>query len=1549
MSIKNKDLQESSSDVVKSQLSSAYQDGVTGYGDKPDSTEILEQSYVFHVNDVSNYSSVDHTDGSVNKKAINKVASIQIDNGEIDRVKDKLEAAFLEENIEAQIVLMVLALVNNSGDQQLKNKFQQIKQKCLQEVESANQGLVLAGRLFHAIQMYEMTLAKGNLLKNAPGWIKSTEPFSTVFYIPSRAYHGYDPFVLYNTDMGTNINGAQLPITDIMKKLMHCLDTEDVDSIDSKTVTTLITQMFALAEAAMDFGVSERFFKRALSVDNTVEEGGSGYDSVLDKSDFVSPTSALCFKPAVWKVYDSFSSEGAPPTLKSIFSKNADGEVGPQSRPDLRAHAAVEILGNEMGSNPDSSPINRIPTFYETLNSKEQLIYLSTIVGRELTMSRGIACMSQTLYAQEFESATGLAISDIYTADRANSLPLCRHGSRPGQRILGPSNSLAVSQTPTYSPGAFMDPAQSPLHNLVLRKHPEMPETGPPQGFMPLEVLPSGDPELYSLIGQASTLKSLVTEKIYENPKNPAGPLQVHLDYLEDVKKYVAAGGNTIAKLNTVQPQDGPQGAFDLSNLSGRIIRKALRDIGTMLVDADKISDNSDSNELKNRGRMALSNLVALTKFFKPNSIATTHQKFIKSDFLRRVAIVDLMYNAIPTAQPDGSYLIHHIDFQHSKKQMGIPGSNGPLGYNAGLRNSFLRLSPGAILAEGNLGIYSYDPNYFSQIDGTCGYHYETGLKREYFTGENEPADGYFEEGGENQGMAAGTGVNINTTHGPSEAKQFTTQLYKCTSDKNPMVNAALSSASSAATNENIVDAAFQVSYQFQNNLGKKAAVFEDYGFYFINHVWGPTKGDQTWDTLTDNRSLIGRILQTAASLQQSAALDAPDEEHLFATAGVTVANGMDKADLLAYILEIYSILADELLKAVFCPSPFSTAYNHIFGHQDGLSFTAVSHHDFGNISTGFQNAGFKHYFAVAPKISAVNIHEGGAAQNAQGGLADKHIHIKDFGNFLISLGDESKISLNLYREDNFAYWVSQTIQNAFGSGAAAEEIADILHKPGTFDYKVGPTLTMSKFQEIFRETAEEASFPCLASSGALELLGYIRAIYTMDPFDHDNTQGSTNMIASLKQDLANDLINDEVFEKFIKNGSQAQVYAGAQRTIEIASSITNKYSEWPFLDDDDSETYSGVNFRTRAKAMLKASSFYLDYIKNESDDFIEFTFFGITHKSHKDEMIKRIALDANLNSNDAKGIKYDFSFIKSSEFYPEIEQIKNNAHFKDIEFDLNFYAPYTEICNAINGTEEVEPATDFLDLVQKVKFLSLTHADYNFTKTGMETFTGAQLIKKGTDSGLDIDEARGKLINSLGSQMSVFIFERLTGFPISHINLPEVRTKSISKKSLKVFLDGIKKSPIGFTYNSDKVIESLFDNDKRYDLSGIGDEALVFTTSESKLNKALSPTLVRENGEAKFIDPLVNEDLYVIIQSILKTNYLTQHSIGEQILAPGLFEAVLGVNTSILHRNNSFKTIPSPTDVDDLVLKDNLSEIRKGEMKIDNYRAVVKRRVTKE
>ena len=1539
MSIKNKDLQGSSSDVVKSQLTSAIEDGVTGYGEKPDTTEILEQSYIFHVNDSSNYAPTDSTDGNVNKDAINKVASIQIDNQEIERVKDKLDASYLEENIEAQIVVMILGLINDGSDQSLKDAFESIKTKCAAEIKSAGEAMVLASRLFHAIQMYEMTLAKGNLLNNVPAWTKATEPFSTIFLIPNRAYFAYDPYVLYNTDMGEIINSTPTITTDITKKIMRCLSTEDVDTVEDKTLTTLMTQMGSLAEFAMTMGVSERFFKRVLGDDlDGGETTAVDYHTMDEKAAYVHPSNALCFIPSAYKVY-SFSDEDAPPRMSDIFSKGAMGDRGPLSRPDLRAaypgveleggNVMLDILLSEMESNfqdPAQNPINRIPAFCDSLSKKEKIIYLSTILGRELTLSRGISVMADPVFRGHFHDAVGTPIDAIYGSGPDSGIPICRGtGTSLGSMIFRPCLSLATTETPTHSKGVLTTPnEQSRFHSLLLRNHPDSTSSGPPQGFMPLEVLPAGM-DTMSLIGQNSTLKTVVTEKIYENPKNIDEPLQVHLDYLDDLSRYGTAASQTMARLNAVQTQEGEDTPFEKSNIASKIVRKAIRDIGTMVVLASELSKPDLPPHVKTESRAALSNLVALTKFFKPNSIATDSQRFMKSDFLRRMVIVDMMMDTTTVDEPDGIYQLYFNNIG----SVGVKGTDGPLGYSNSMKHAFQHLNPGGIVTQGNLGIYNFSPSYFGQLDGFNTEKYKTGAERTY--PDLEQTEEY-----------TFSGIHPKFI----ETKIFSTELFKCTSDQNPLVNIALLGTSDEASNLNIVDAALKVGWANSFGLGKSAASSEEYGYVFINHVWGPTPGGGNpttqWSLYQNKKaSLMARVLETAKMLQEEALLDSYNEQQTFAVGGVTAASGMDKADLLAIVLEIYSTLAEEFLKSVFICSAFSTAFNHIFGEQDGLSMTAVTHHDFDQITTFEGNTGYKHYYAIAPKISTVNIIKG-AIPSQPDSLAEKHVNLNEFGKVLQELGKPNG-NLSLYKEEHFASWVLSTLQNALGSTKAVQ-FSDQIKKPGTYDYKLGPNITMSSLQSIFRELAEEASFPSIASSGALEILGYIKNIYAQDPFDHDNTTASTGLISNLKASLNSGNLDDEVFEKFIKQGSQSQVVSAAQRAVEIGSSFTNDYNDFPDFSLGTTTSYSGLNFRTRSKALVKAAGHYLDYIKNDEDDFIEFTFFGITHKTHKDEMVKRIALDASLNSNDTKGIKYNFSFIKSSEFYPEIQLVKNPSEVKDIEFDLSYFVLYSEICKAIDGHGGLPPAVSFTDLVEKVRFGKLTNSDYNFTITGFDLQHGQDLITAAEESGVDIRE---QLENILSSYLSIFIFERLTGFPVSHVNLPEMRTKSVSRNALKMFLDGAKISPIGFSYDSNAVIDAIFENDKNYTLAN--DEALVLTTDESKLNQALNPTLVREGSIAKFKDPLINEDLYLIIQSVLKSNYLTHHSINEQVMAPGIFDVVLGMNTSILHRGSTFSTIPSLGDVDTNLEKDSLKQLRHGEMKIDNYRAIVKRSVTKE
>ena len=98
-----------------------------------------------------------------------------------------------------------------------------------------------------------------------------------------------------------------------------------------------------------------------------------------------------------------------------------------------------------------------------------------------------------------------------------------------------------------------------------------------------------------------------------------------------------------------------------------------------------------------------------------------------------------------------------------------------------------------------------------------------------------------------------------------------------------------------------------------------------------------------------------------------------------------------------------------------------------------------------------------------------------------------------------------------------------------------------------------------------------------------------------------------------------------------------------------------------------------------------------------------------------------------------------------------------------------------------------------------------------------------------------------------------------------------------------------------------------------------------------------------------KFLDPIVSEDMFMVIQALLKTNFVSGRSIDEAVLSTTTFDAVFGIETSGLKEETSYDTVPSESDLAGIpALLDLINQMKDGDIQLNNYKAVLRRAVQK-
>ena len=133
MATDNNSNAQSGSDVVKSQIASAYEDGVDGYGDVPPTTTIPEKVHVIEATNTYDEhgpygGNPPETSPDINLKRIQTIASLLLSDKEMERMKELIQARFLEDSNSAAIVELILSNVESFGSEDNLENINTLKQ-----------------------------------------------------------------------------------------------------------------------------------------------------------------------------------------------------------------------------------------------------------------------------------------------------------------------------------------------------------------------------------------------------------------------------------------------------------------------------------------------------------------------------------------------------------------------------------------------------------------------------------------------------------------------------------------------------------------------------------------------------------------------------------------------------------------------------------------------------------------------------------------------------------------------------------------------------------------------------------------------------------------------------------------------------------------------------------------------------------------------------------------------------------------------------------------------------------------------------------------------------------------------------------------------------------------------------------------------------------------------------------------------------------------------------------------------------------------------------
>ena len=424
MATDNNNNDNAAQEIIKSQLASAYIDGVSSYGDKGENTETLDPLLTLKSEDTQSDFYQDNLpqemSPAINGKKIQTIASMQLQPDELDRLRSVITARQYEDAVELGIIKKLFANPTTSGGPTESDDYEDWLEKITsahnENVARAIESQALLGRLIQLVHMPQIMSAKGQLVKRTEQHYGTTATDvytgdNDFYKLYSSCDRNMDPQYLYRTYLQAPAKLPGHPASDFASGLVIVPQddvTQDghitvhvddllgmisditgiaVEQLAKMSTSALITQCLHIVEFEMRHGASFKFLKRvfpSISLDRTAT-----YVDGLDARH------ATIF---------SVNTHGVVKSLENFFrASKFDGSaiVGeaelkgvPVARPDILGFTGfVDHVSVLSGPGLDMrNPINRMKTmgtFMET-SPTDRLIYLSSLIGRENTLSDGL-------------------------------------------------------------------------------------------------------------------------------------------------------------------------------------------------------------------------------------------------------------------------------------------------------------------------------------------------------------------------------------------------------------------------------------------------------------------------------------------------------------------------------------------------------------------------------------------------------------------------------------------------------------------------------------------------------------------------------------------------------------------------------------------------------------------------------------------------------------------------------------------------------------------------------------------------------------------------------------------------------------------------------------------------------------------------------------------------------------------------------------------------------------------------------------------------------
>ena len=448
MSTETTDGQTSADGIIRSGVAAAYEGGVDSYGEVPPTTSNEQLLYSFNKTPLhANYHGMTETSGEINSSRIQTIASLTIAPDEIASIKETLQVRTFEDIIDLGIIHKIYSTFSSHPD--LKAIWDTLREDATNGVSKAVLDFSIATEFLMWIDRTEKSLCKGNFYQACSEWLRGSTISETnewrTNFLDSKNFNPAWYVSRFLTSEAAGGYGSFSPL----KRLSTATGISE-SILGTKSISTVLTQAFYDAEVKVDWGISPRLMEIFLGqerVDGTRYYGG-------DTTNEFYPSRIV----GAQKYFANSKDSSGFAKLHEIFRSQQDIDTDSNTVFQLAQPwtnpAAVSMWDLSFGSPAgflEQNPLeNALPEVLTQLNPCQQLTYLGSILSTELRTS--IALGHAKLQSSSAFTDGGGFDKYAFLADSTRNVP-ANYGAHGTPRTVGQHifDAVRFDETPVCS------------------------------------------------------------------------------------------------------------------------------------------------------------------------------------------------------------------------------------------------------------------------------------------------------------------------------------------------------------------------------------------------------------------------------------------------------------------------------------------------------------------------------------------------------------------------------------------------------------------------------------------------------------------------------------------------------------------------------------------------------------------------------------------------------------------------------------------------------------------------------------------------------------------------------------------------------------------------------------------------------------------------------------------------------------------------------------------------------------------------------------------